>query len=484
MGTVKRAYLYVTRKKGKSILLFFLLLVIATFVLTGLSIEKSSKAAQKNLREALGGEFEIVTEFSERNPYAKRKYDSEGNVGLYTEYPITQEVIDNVMAVNGIKSYDAATHTLVSTNLDIFSGNVPMKGEFNNWIYARTVIGTENNSFFQSEKYRLIEGNHITGNESNVVIISKDLRDKNGLKLGDTISLQSDNAVSVTIIGIYEILKPDALFENIVTYEKAENQMFIDFHTLQDLFGNIPMGFESVTFNVSDPSQLDRIISEVKNLSAIDWRAFEVTANNQTYLEAAEPLQKIQTLVTTIIVIMIAVSAVILSLVLTMWGKSRIHETGVLLSLGIGKTKIISQYLAEVLMIAAVSFGCSYFTSNVIVNQFASGLLQQNISVNEQQPDSIVTQIKDGYSSDGISISIKDSSVLSGMPQQQENDIDIGVSTVETRTEIKEQLYVTVSLYNMLQLYIIGIIIIMLSVGISSLAVMCLKPREILSKMS
>ena len=185
MGTMKRAFLYVTRKKGKSILLFLILLVMATFVLTGLSIEKSSHEAQQSLREALGGEFEVVVDFSENNPYAKRENDGEGNVNLYTEYPITQEIIDAVMTVNGIKSYDATTHTLVSTNLDIFSGNVPMKAEFNNLIYARTVVGTENNSFFQSEKFKLIEGSHITGNENNVAMISKDLAEKNNLKLGD-----------------------------------------------------------------------------------------------------------------------------------------------------------------------------------------------------------------------------------------------------------------------------------------------------------
>ena len=72
-------------------------------------------------------------------------------MNLYTEYPITQEIIDTVMTVNGIENYDAETHTLVSTNLDIFSGNVPMKVEFNNLVYARTVVGTENNSFFNRE---------------------------------------------------------------------------------------------------------------------------------------------------------------------------------------------------------------------------------------------------------------------------------------------------------------------------------------------
>lgn len=122
MGTIKRAYLHVTRKKGKSILLFFILLITETFVLTGLSIEKVSQVEEKNLREALGGEFHITVELSESNPYFREMDDGEGNVELWTEFPITQDVIDAVMSTDGIKSYDAET-----------SGCRPGSGSFDRW---------------------------------------------------------------------------------------------------------------------------------------------------------------------------------------------------------------------------------------------------------------------------------------------------------------------------------------------------------------
>lgn len=329
----------------------------------------------------------------------------------------------------------------------------------------------------------MIEGSHITGNENNVAIISKDLAEKNDLKLGNTIFLQSDNSVDIKIIGIYEILKPDSPFENIVTYEVAKNQIFIDLHTLQSLFGDVPVGFDSVTFNIYNPAQLDNIISEVNNLSSVDWQAFNVTTNNETYLEAAAPLQKVQTLVTTMIIVIVLVSLIILSLVLTMWGRSRIHETGIFLSLGIAKSKIIGQYLTEVLIIAIFAFGFSCLTSNVVVKQLASGLLQQATSTGEEQKTDIVTQIKDGYDSDSITVTTKDDSVLSDTSSQQKTGLDIDVSAVEAETN-EEQLNVMVSIYNVLELYITGIAIIILSVGISSFTIMRLKPREILSKMS
>lgn len=482
MGTTKRAFLYVTRKKGKSILLFFILLIMSTFVLTGLSTQKASQEAQKNLREALGGEFYVSVELSESNPYFRRVDDGEGALDLYTELPVTRDMINAIMEIGGIEKYDASAQTLVSTNLTIFPGNVPLKGELNNKIYARTVAGTENNSFFQSGIMELTEGKHITGNESNAAVISRDMADQNSLQIGDSISLQADEEAEVRIIGIYEIRKPDPAYASVVTYEKLENQIFIDTSALQDLFGDMPMGFYEVAFSVYDPAQLDSIMSEVKGLSAIDWRAFEVAADNQTYLDAAAPLQKLQALVSSIIWVIALVSAVILSLILTMWGRSRIHETGVFLSLGIGKMRIIGQYLAEVLMIAVIAFGCSYFTSSAVAGQLANGLLQQNIPASEEQAVGVTITKKDGFSEDVV-VSIKDDSALSDMPSGQDTAPEVEVAADGAEAD-REQIRVTIDSYNMLQLYLIGIIVIILSVGISSLSVMRLKPREILSKMS
>ena len=483
MGIVKRAYLYVTRKKGKSILLFFVLLIMATFVLSGLSIEKASQAEQKSLRQSLGGFFTISPEYSEKNPYYKMMDDGDGGYTLYTERPLTPEVIDAVSKIDGIKKYDASTPTLVSTNLEVFPGNVPMKDRYNDLVYAQTVPRTENNKYFESDIVKLIEGNHITPEGNNVAVISKDLAEKNDLKLGDTISLCSAGTyaeANVKVIGLYEILKPDSPLENIVTYDKIENQIFIDFNTFRELMNDMPVGFMTAAFTVDDPAQLDDIISKAKNIPTIDWRAYSVTADNSAYLEAVAPLEKLQTLVSSMIIVIALVSAVILALILTMWSRTRIHETGVFLSLGIRKTKIIGQYLLEVMMIAVIAFTLSYFTSNAVASQLATELLQQNISTNEiQSNQDIQAEIKDGYGDD-IVVAIKDDDMT-----LSEHGNSQGIESTEINSSSdRKEICVAVSAINMVQLYLIGFVIITLSVVVSSGAVMRFKPREILSKMS
>ena len=73
----------------------------------------------------------------------------------------------------------------------------------------------------------LKEGNHITEMKRNAAVISKRYSRSEQPKISDTISLKGDEETEVQVIGIYEILKPDSLFESIVTYEKLENQILL-----------------------------------------------------------------------------------------------------------------------------------------------------------------------------------------------------------------------------------------------------------------
>ena len=72
MSIFKRAFLYVTRKREKTILLFAILLIMATFVLTGLSIWKAAEAAQLELRQSLGGKFDVHVDW-DNSPYVVKE---------------------------------------------------------------------------------------------------------------------------------------------------------------------------------------------------------------------------------------------------------------------------------------------------------------------------------------------------------------------------------------------------------------------------
>ncbi|WP_322176510.1 hypothetical protein [Acutalibacter caecimuris] len=111
-----------------------------------------------------------------------------------------------------------------------------------------------------------------------------------------------------------------------------------------------------VEFFVDDPKNIDAVTAEIRKIG-LDWNCFQLTVDNTAYETVASPLTA------RLIIGVVAVSIGILALVLNMWIKQRIHETGILLSVSVGKVQIVAQYILETLMIFIIAVGLSYCTS-------------------------------------------------------------------------------------------------------------------------
>lgn len=233
----------------------------------------------------------------------------------------------------------------------------------------------------------------------------------------------------------------------------------MDLQSSTDIIGDkINYGFSALYITIDDPQNMARVVADVKALPEIDWSAFTVEVDNETYENAAAPLAALNELIVTLLVVIIVVSAVILALILTLWTKTRIHEIGVFLSVGIRKSAIIGQYLIEVLLIAVFSFGLSYFTSNAVAEQIGNHLLEQSLQSEPEDDNDI---------SAAAAAAEVGADYLIQEPLPAENGIKVSVSPGDLAL-----------------LYLIGLAVIVVAVCASSIVVMRLKPREILSKMS
>ena len=477
MSIVKRAWLYVTRKRGKTILWFAILLIMATFVLTGLSIWKASEAAQLDLRQSVGGKFDIFVDWS-NSPYVVRKqlseeYDEEtgktsNSFLVYSTVQFTPENIAAIKDVPGVKYCGARQDNLLPFDgLSLFPGTISADAKYRGYTKALGVCNTEDDELFTTGTLTLEEGRHIFTDDTHVAIISQDLADRNDLKIGDYMTAHSYSVedqgytgqeIRIQIIGLFtpNVLEPFG--ETVTTYDMIQNRVFVDLQTSKEVDGGtINYSFHALYVAVDDPQDMARIVADVKALPGIDWTAFTVEMNNEAYESAAAPLSTLNELVVTLLVVIIVVSAIILALILTLWTKTRIHEIGVFLSVGIKKSAIIGQYLIEVLLIAVLAFGLSYFTSNAIAGQIGNHLLEQSMQT-EQVDDEAVSAAA---------------------------AVDVGADTLLQKPLPTENgIQVSVGLDNLVLLYLIGLAIIIVAVSASSITVMRLKPREILSKMS
>lgn len=476
MSFFKRAFLYVTRKRGKTILLFAILLIMATFVLTGLSIWKASEVTQLNLRQSLGGKFDCFVDWN-NSPYVVKepvKDEVDEKTGktsssflMYSTVQFTPENIVAIKGVPGVKYCSARQDNLLPFDeLSLFPGTISTDAKYQGYTKTLGVCNTEDDELFTTGSLTLAEGRHISADNTHVAIISRDLAERNELKIGDYLTAHSysmeDNGftgleIKVQIIGLFTPNVVEQFGETVTTYDKIQNRIFVDLQTSKEFNGGeINYGFSALHVTIDDPQNMAQVVVAVKALPGIDWKAFTVEEDNETYENAAAPLATLNELVVTLLAVIIVVSAIILALILTLWTKTRIHEIGVFLSVGIRKSSIIGQYLIEVLLIAVFAFGLSYFTSNGIVGQIGNHLLEQSVQVEQE----------DNSSSAATAVEVGADTLIQ-KPLPAENGI-----------------HVSVELDSLILLYLIGFVIIIVAVSISSITVMRLKPREILSKMS
>ena len=461
MSTLKRAFLYTMRKKTKTLILFLVLVTISTFILTGLSIYKAADDSALSLRQSVGGSIRLELDENNRKNWQYQQAAG-GMLVDYVGAPITDEDIQKIMSIDGIKAYNGlGDGSVFAKDFSFISGF--SFGAGSDYSRLPSVTDSEYFNFFTRKAFQLVEGRHIKEGDDHVVLISTAIAEKNALKLGDTITVQCcyDRGtypdVSLTIIGIYAY---EADNEFNTTSTDKRNRLIIDHKAMQEIMQRDEIQYDNgIDFYVDDPREIDRIAKEIKNLD-LDWDCFSLTVDNSAYEAVAASLTSMQSLIVWLIVGCIVVSVCILILILSMWIKQRRYETGILLSIGITKGNIVFQYIVEVLVIAVVAFGVSYFTSGLI-SQGVSDLIFNQVAESQPMPEM-------------------------ELPDDGSEYLDITGQYIPYDTsnmEMVESVEVKVIPNHLLYIYVFGVLLVVLSVSAASITVIQMKPKKILAQM-
>ena len=382
---MNRAILYLTRKKGKSFTLLMLVFLISTFVTTSLALMYTTNQVSRFMRESV--EAQIVI----RQIPPQRFVQADEPTEVFTPLPLTEPIINQIMAMAGVGGYNADNHGLASGHGLIFTQGLA-SGEMDNMGDIRAVNDSALFADFSDGRLSLVEGRHIAPEDKNAVMVSQTLAEKNDLTIGDTVALrpaeigvneagQVENiaddsvpSINVAIIGIYAIETVQLDFTQPAA-GIASNQMFTDHHTMVSLGLSYQGEYEMATFRMQDPSALPRVVSEIRQMDGLDWDFFFMQHNDGDYMRIAGDLQTVQNLLMTLLVAIGIVSITILTLILILRMRGRVHEVGILLSVGIGKKQIWGGFLLEVAIIAILSFVGSYIGSILITPMLNQGLL-------------------------------------------------------------------------------------------------------------
>ena len=380
-----RAFLYTARKWKKTLLLFCLLLSITTLVLSGLAIADAQEKQTEDMRGTTGASFTV-----ERN-LSTGGWTSGAHGSYSTQEFISDEMLQEIAAVDGISGYDASIVSMPYYFKE--TGDSVVTTGYTNSFYTYGYVNTEYNDLFASGRFELVEGSHITEDMTNGLIISRERAEQNGLEVGSKVvgindPYTDDPEVDMEIVGIFEVVadkNDEATMYDASTMWDFSEYAFCSKAAMEAMCVNYGDGnkIQEADFFVTDAAQLESVINEVQSISSINWDHFIVTANDEVYQNISSALSDTTTLVTTLIVMITVVSMVLIILILSMSIRSRKREIGILLAVGIEKYAVLLQQMLEICLVAIVAFPLAYLASREMAGTLGTlfGKAAENVIV-------------------------------------------------------------------------------------------------------
>lgn len=428
MDWKKRAGAYLIRKKIRTGILFFIMVLISSAVLAVLSMQESTGKVEEKLLSLSNSGFQVESILNDGGIQKKQ----------LTQIEKTDGVKDVQYEYDAVGQLQDAKAVQREQSVQLDQGNL---GEL---VGVRGVSDSNNEMNFASGALNIQSGRALTKEDRNKVLIHEELAKENNWTVGSKIKMKlfkngeegggSYDEITVEVVGIFN----GKLSEQStgLTSDLTENRMYMDYKTSQLLAGNKESNevVHRAIYTVKNPSQLDSVIKEVKKLS-LNWETLQLSKNEQVFEQVSGPISNFKSLMMLLTGSVFALAVIILFLILLFTLRERIHEFGILLSLGISRGKIISQILLELFTIASGSYLIALFFGEFVANQFYSGLISS---------DDIPAQVKSLFES--------------SLPQLTLME---GVKTL-----------------------VIVIVIIILAVLFSTAVILMKKPKKILSQMN
>ena len=357
MTIIKRAWTAVTRKRRRSLTIALIMTLIFTLLIGTLTVQQTMAQLKQSVERNIRAGFSIAS----KQPSGE----------------VPMDIAQRVQRLDKVKAHNFQTETTAGLPgkqlIDTAGSGVQLDS---NVAGEAKVTGTTQSdllSEFTGQFYQLEQGKHLTERDQNAALIHKTFAEKNNIKPGDKLDIAKDGRrVTVTIAGIFSGKgeKPAVLQSDM-----AENHLITNLVAAQRLTGSQQL--TRATYFAEHPHQLKSLTDRAKSLPNVDWKRFNLTDNGAVFAGVLQNIAGIQHILTIATIGAAGAGLAVLSLVLVFWVRGRLHEIGILLSIGTSKRQIIGQFLAELAIIAAVSSVFALGIGSVASSQISTALTAQ-----------------------------------------------------------------------------------------------------------
>lgn len=426
MNIYKRAFIYITRKKAKSMILFVLFFVVNLFLLISIAVHTAAIKEADNVKATLPTGITIRLQPIESIDVFDFNKNEKGELDRTLKIPLLrQSKLDEILKSESADGYfENSDVQKYYTGLKLRPGlNTTVVEEYGKMDY-NTLTDEEKEDykssktsmfacgfyplqegrwhpFFRNGAIQIQEGRNIKKSDQSVAVISEELASNNDLEIGDTLEISSFAYISgdlygeplaLDIIGIYRIN-----FEEQVGYFTDEslilsNLVFTDEEIIEwgisqwDTYYKedhvVPLEdpvVTSVTIYAKDPDSISNLEASIGAVDSVDWSYYDIERYDQDYKAVAKPLLMMVNLSNIMIVIMSIGSLILLALLMGLWMQSRKNEIQILSRIGVKSRNVLAQLILECCLIAGAALILSSAVA-IITTEQVGNLITESFS--------------------------------------------------------------------------------------------------------
>lgn len=481
MKWMKRTWLSIIRRPGKSLLLMLVVFVMGNLLAGSLAIITTSKAVKSELRKSVGPQATIAP----KDEY----YENYQNIDILNQFiDVTQSLCEDERVLEGEVHIEKNAYYDLKKEQGFPEGTLMWINLYGTNVIESKYFKSGSQSLTYINDNRLFTQEEIESDEP-VAVMSYDLateysentmhREKTGLYIGKEIPLyfaynwwDGDGEhvfkyeFNVKIVGIFSS-KSNEVYDRNMMYipnkalmkiakeadEAAKKEMGENYD--QIYYGKLPT-IDFATYTLSDLDTLESFdIDAKKAIEALPGEfGYESTA--RTYKRNAGPIENLDMIAEIIFITAIIATVVILGLVIIFFISDRKKEMGIYSSLGEKKKNVIAQIVCEVFLVSVIAISLSSISGIFVGNKLSNYMLEVQRYVQREQDLGYISKLPVIYKP------------LSSPVEMKTRDDVIDLYTTKPSVE-----YFTV-------LYVVGTCTVIVSCILPMMYLVRLKPKEIM----
>lgn len=370
---LENAIKYNSRKKERTFISFLIFLIMMIALNIAIYLKTYLNKIDKKLFEASNSSFLI-------KGVNDKEFNLKGNSFSNIKEVYRNYYFESLGSLQNGKVYKGEGSTFIEN----------LNPEYQNVLKLRGVSASKNLKEFIAGVYELTEGHHVNDTDKFKILVHEKLKEINNYKLGDKVKLRYIKSFSIgdkpnkiiqgeeyefEIVGFYKGIGEEKYTG--LTSDLSENGAFVNYSSLNVLAGNQSNPkVNKIFFISSSKKNLDNAYNDVKK--SLNSKDIEIERGTNSFEELEGNVESISKILSVMNIIIVIGSLTALSLILNLWMRDRIHEIGIMISMGRSKFDIFMQLTLELILISIPCFILSYLLNMVLNHKILFKLLKIN----------------------------------------------------------------------------------------------------------